>query len=96
MKARRGEKDEVGHENDKSHDMDLNMIYGLKQSFLATQPPITQAISIVMAPREALLKSLAGETTAYLCYSFLIALLGPLQFGFHIVYMNSHPFCTHS
>lgn len=39
-----------------------------------------------MASRESFLKSLAGETTTYLCYSLFIATLGPLQFGFHMVY----------
>lgn len=39
-----------------------------------------------MAPRESLFKTLTGETTSYLCYSLLIATLGPLQFGFHMVY----------
>ncbi len=48
-----------------------------------------------MAPGESFLKSLAGEITSYLCYALLIATLGPLQFGFHIVY-EFHPFRDHS
>lgn len=38
-----------------------------------------------MAREESLAKSLAQDTTSYLCYLLFITTLGPLQFGFHLV-----------
>ena len=52
--------------------------------------PSTLGDWLVMAPREPSARTCMNDVTAYLIYLVLIATIGPLQYGFHLVIATCH------